>query len=83
MQTQTVKEQVRQAVEEFPDDVSFEEAMERIYLRHIAERERAEAGEDDAANDEEAVHEVLVSSTISTTIIARSWRSSDSAGAPA
>ena len=69
----TVKEQVRRAVEELPDDVTFEEALERIYLRHMVDRGRDEGDEDDLGGDDEMQHEVLMSSTVSTTIISRSW----------
>jgi len=82
MQTQTVKEQVRQAVDGLPDDVTFEEALERIYLRHLVERGRAEADEDEAADDELVLHEFSASSTVSTTVTSLSWRSSGRAGEP-
>ena len=80
MQTQTVKEQVRQAVDGLPDDVTFEEALERIYLRHLVERGRAEADEDDAGDDELVLHEFSASHLASTTITSRSWRASGRAG---
>jgi len=82
MQTRTVKEQVRQAVEELPDDATFLEALERIYdlVRH--EAGFGEADDEDTADDEEIVTEFSASS-ISATMTTRLRRASARAGSPA
>ncbi|HET7230843.1 MAG TPA: hypothetical protein VFJ16_12615 [Longimicrobium sp.] len=43
MSPQTVKEQVRQAVEDPPENTTFEQATERIYFLAKVERGLAEA----------------------------------------
>jgi hypothetical protein len=81
METQTVKEQVRQAVEEFPDDVTFEEALERIYDLAKAAGALDESDEEDLA-DHEIVHEFSATS-ISATMTTRFRRASAQAGSQA
>ncbi|HKP76498.1 MAG TPA: hypothetical protein VJT67_13300 [Longimicrobiaceae bacterium] len=81
MQTQTVKERVRQAVEELPDDATFLEALERVY--DLARHEGGyDEGGDDTADEEEIVTE-FSASTISATMTTRLRRASARAGSPA
>ncbi|HKP76496.1 MAG TPA: hypothetical protein VJT67_13290 [Longimicrobiaceae bacterium] len=57
MQMQTVKEQFRQAIEELPDDVTFEEALERIYFLYKVERGLAQADAGDVVDHDEVLRE--------------------------
>ena len=57
MATHTVKEQVLQAVEELPDDTTFEEAMEQIYFLYKVERGLAQADAGDVVEHDDVVHE--------------------------
>ena len=57
MATQTVKQQVLQAVEELPDDTTFEEAMERIYFLYNVERGLAQADAGDVVDHDDVLRE--------------------------
>ncbi|MBN1594003.1 MAG: hypothetical protein JW941_12240 [Candidatus Coatesbacteria bacterium] len=50
----TVKEQVLDAVNELPPDVSFEDVMERLYLLYKIERGIAQADAGETVSNEEA-----------------------------
>jgi predicted transcriptional regulator len=53
MPSQTVKQQVLQAVEDLPEDTTFEQAMERIYFLAKVERGLAEADAGELIDHEE------------------------------
>ena len=51
--SQTVKQQVLQAVEDLPEDTTFEQAMERIYFLAKVERGLAQADAGELIDHEE------------------------------
>ena len=53
MQGQNVKELVLHAVENLPDDTTFEQAMERIYFLYKVERGLAKADAGEVVDHEE------------------------------
>jgi hypothetical protein len=55
----TIKEQLRRAIDTLPDDASFEEAMDRLYLLYKVQRgtEQLDAGQ--AVPDDEARKRIL------------------------
>jgi len=57
MPAQNVKELVLHAVENLPDDTTFEQAMERIYFLYKVERGLAEADADDVVDHDEVRRE--------------------------
>lgn len=57
MATNSVKEQVLQAVEELPDNTTFEEAMERIYFLYKVERGLAQADAGDVIEHDDVLRE--------------------------
>jgi predicted transcriptional regulator len=57
MATNSVKEQVLQAVEELPDNTTFEEAMERIYFLYKVERGLAQADAGDVVEHDDVLRE--------------------------
>lgn len=58
MSPQTVKQQVLQAVEDLPEDTTFEQAMERIYFLAKVDRGLAEADAGDLV-DHDSVRESM------------------------
>ena len=81
MQTQTVKEQVRQAVEELPDDATFEDALGRIYDLGRTEGALDDGDEVDVADHEEIVTRFSATS-VSATMTSTFRRTTERVGSP-